>query len=198
MENFDKKNCEGYYDPTPYKAVKNMIKPGEIWLFKKKDNTEAEVLVVAFSDDIATILFMMDECKDGCVEVVGTDVKWVNPRMFNWSWGCYLSRCVRKLSEREFDQVILGIENVLSVKVGKKLDSTEESPAVERAASREVESMKAELDSLRCHLKESELKTVALSDQLSMTQIENTKQKAQNATLKEMYSDLMEKFLQRA
>lgn len=188
MNILDKKNAEGYSDPTPYQAARNMIKPGEVWTMQKKDNAESEVLVVAYNDNIATILYLMDECKDGCVPV--GDFDYVNPRMLNWTWGGYLGKCVRKLDLQEFAEISVAIEKVLSVKIQRE--------AVVTVNPNEVASMKHELDALRCRLKESEGRVVALSDQLSMTQIENTKQKAQNATLKEMYSDLMEKFLQRA
>lgn len=191
---YDKKNAEGYSDPTPYQAIKNIIKPGEVWTFRKKDDAEAEVLVVAFNDNVATILFLMDEYKEGCIEVVSTDVKWVNPRMLNWSWGGYLCKCARKLSVSEFDQVLAEIEKILSVQVVKEADAVA-NPVPDPVRSAEIVSLKHELDAMHSRVKEAEKRVVALSDQLSMTQIENTKQKAQNATLKEMYSDLMEKFL---
>lgn len=179
------KNAEGYHDPTPYQAIKNMVKPGEIWTFQKKDNTEAEVLVVAFGDNIATILYLIDEYKDGCVECA---LKWVNPRMLNWSWGGFLSKRVKKLSDHEFDQILDAVEDALEIQIPTK----EVAPIPVDLAKED------ELKALHYLLEEAEKRAVALSDELSMARIEASKGKIQLATMKEMYSDLMEKFLQRA
>ena len=165
MDNFaEKKNSEGYSDPTPYQAINNMVKPGEIWTFKKKDNTEAEVLVVAFSEKIATILFLMDEYKDGCVECVSDSLMWVNPRMLNWTWNGYLNKRIRKLSVQEFNQIGLELEKVLAVKIGKEADHM----AAKHAEAHEQAEKEAE------------------------------KLRIQLALMKEMYADLMNKFLQGA
>ena len=198
MDNFaEKKNSEGYSDPTPYKAIKNMIKPGEIWTFQKKDNTEPEVLVVAFSDSVATILFLMDEYKEGCVECVSKSLKWVNPRMLNWSWGGYLNKCIRKLDDREFKQITAQLEKVLSVKVCKELDS-KANPVPDPAASREVENMKHELDALYCRCKELDSKAAKYVEAYKQANNEVEKTKVQLEMLKGMYSELMEKYLKRA
>ena len=193
---YDKKNAEGYSDPTPYQAIRNMVKPGEVWTFRKKDDTESEVLVVAFNDNVATILFLMDECKDGCVECVGSDLQYVNPRMLNWSWGGYLSRCVRKLSEQEFDQVIAEIEMVLAVKVTKEADSMA-NPVPDPAVFREIEEMKHELDAVRCHWKEADSMAGKYSEAYKQANNEVEKLKIQLDMLKGMYADLMDKFLQK-
>lgn len=190
----DKRNAEGYHDPTPYQAIKNMIKPGEIWTFQKKDNTEVDVLVVAFSDNVATILFLMDEYKDGCIEIVNSndwhDVMWVNPRMLNWSWGGYLCKCVRKLDIQEFATVSMEIEKVLSVKIQRE--------AVVTVNHNEVDKLKAELDSLVCRYKEAT--DIALKYEVRLKEAESDadKYRIQLDMMKTMYSDLMEKFLQRA
>ena len=160
----DKRNAEGYHDPTPYQAIKNMIKPGEIWTFQRKDNTEAEVLVVAFSDNVATILYLMDDYKDGCIEVVSKGVKYVNPRMLNWSWGGFLGKCVRKLSVQEFNQVGVEIEKILAIRIVKEADSMANEYADRyKEAKADAERYRIQLD-----------------------------------LIKGMYSELMEKFLQRA
>ena len=197
MDNFEKKNAEGYSDPTPYQAVKNMVKPGEIWTFTKKDNTEVEALVVAFSDSIATILFLMDEYKDGCVECVSKSLKWTNPRMLNWAWAGFLSKRVRKLTDKEFDQILAQLEKVLTVKIGKEAESMA-IPAVDPAFFREVESMKAELDSLRCRYKEADCMANKYAEAYKQASNEAEKLKVQLEMMKSMYSDLMDKFLQRA
>ena len=184
----DKRNAEGYYDPTPYQAIKNMVKPGEIWTFQKKDNTEAEVLIVAFGDNIATILYLMDEYKDGCIECVSKSLKWVNPRMLNWAWGGYLSKRVKKVDDQEFDLILDSVEDVLDVVIEKK----EVKPLVP-----ELEAKDAELKVLRCRVQEYEKKVIAQTDELSMARIEASKYKIQLDMMKSMYSDLMEKFLQR-
>lgn len=181
----DKRNAEGYYDPTPYQAIKNMIKPGEIWTLQKKDNTETEVLIVAFGDNIATILYLMDEHKDGCVECA---LKFVNPRMLNWCWGGYLGKRVKKLGDQEFDLILDGVEDVLDVVIEKK----EVTPLVP-----ELEAKDEELKALHCLCKELDSKAAKYIESYKLANNENEKLKIQLEMLKGMYSDLMEKFLQR-
>lgn len=192
MDNFaEKKNAEGYSDPTPYQAIKNMVKPGEIWTFqKKRDNTEAEVLVVAFGDNIATILYLVDECKDGCVECVSKSLKWVNPRMLNWTWGGFLGKCVRKLDIKEFAAISVEIEKVLAVKISREAFVT--------VNPNEVDNLKAELNAMHHRCVELDSKAAKYFESYKLEKNEAEKMKVQLDTIKEMYSDLMEKFLQRA
>ena len=194
---YDKKNAEGYSDPTPYQAIRNMIKPGEVWTFRKKDDAEAEVLVVAFNDNVATILFLMDEYKEGCIEVVSTDVKWVNPRMLNWSWGGYLCKCVRKLSVQEFDQVLAEIEKILSVQVVKEADAMA-NPVPDPVRSAEIVAMKQELDAMCIRVKEADAVAHKYEASFAEAKAEAEKNKIQLDLMKSMYAELMEKFLQRA
>jgi hypothetical protein len=157
---------------------------------QKKDNTETEVLVLAFGDDVATILFLVDEEKDGCVECVSKSLKWVNPRMLNWTWGGYLMKCVKKLDAVEFKQIQAEVERVLSVKVGKELDSkANHVPDLENSPMLEV--LGAKLDELQ-------KLADARSDELSMERINHGKCRKQLQIMKEMYSELMEKYLKRA
>ncbi len=186
----EKRNAEGYYDPTPYQAIRNMIKPGEIWTFQKRDNVETEVFVVAFSDNVATILFLMDECKVGCVECGAS--RYVNPRMMNWAWGGYLSKRVRKLTDEEFDRVLGDIEDALEIQIPIK--KVEPDPA----ASHEVEAMKHEIDALRCRYKEADSMANEYADRYKEEKAKADTYKIQLDMMKSMYSDLMEKFLQRA
>lgn len=197
MENFDKKNGEGYSDPTPYQAIKNMVKPGEIWTFQKKDYTEAEVLVVGFGDNIATILYLMDEYKEGCIECFSKSQKWVNPRMLNWTWAGYLNKCVRKLDDREFKWITAQVEKVLSVKVGNEADAVENTAFTpDRAA--EIVAMKHELDAMRIREKEAETVAENHAKAHRLAEKESEKLRIQLALMKEMYADLMDKFLQGA
>ena len=192
----DKRNAEGYHDPTPYKAIKNMIKPGEIWIFHKKDNTEVEVLVVAFSDDVATILFLMDEYKDGCVEVVSNGVKYVNPRMLNWSWGSYLNKCVRKLNDQEFNTILDAIENVLVVMIGKKeVKPLHPELEAKNAELRELEQRLADMETNKAFVESC---CDMIQAELNKTKAEADKYKVQFEMIKGMYDALTEKILQRA
>lgn len=191
MSNFlDKKNAEGYSDPTPYQAARNMIHPGEIWTMTNRNDKECEVLVVAYNDNIASVLYLMDECKDGCIPVRIGDFDYVNPRMLNWTWGGYLGKCVRKLDLQEFAEISVAIEKVLSVKIQRE--------AVVTVNPNEVDKMKAELDSVRCRWKEADSVAMDYAERLQKAAEEATKYKIQCETMKEMYADLMEKYLQRA
>lgn len=187
MNILDKKNAEGYSDPTPYQAARNMIKPGEVWTMQKKDNAEAEVLVVAYNDNIATILYLMDECKDGCVPV--GDFDYVNPRMLNWTWGGYLGRCITKLNLQVFAEIIVEIEKVLAVKIQRE--------AVVTVNPNEVDHLKADKEALLCRCRELDDCAAKHFEMYKQANEEAKKYKIQLDTIKEMYSDIMEKYLQK-
>lgn len=187
---FDKKNAEGYSDPTAYQAVKNMIKSGEVWTVQRKDDAQCEVLVVAYNDNVATILYLLDEYKAGCIEVVGSDVKWVNPRMLNWTWGGYFGKCVRKLSVQEFNQVGVEMEKILAIRI---VNETVHDPM----DSPEIESMKAELAALHCRCNETDAVALKYEIRLKKAESDADKYRIQLDLMKDMYADLMEKFLQK-
>lgn len=117
----ERKNSEGYADPTAYQAIKNMVKPGEIWRMKTDSGKENEVLAVACTDNVVTILYLVDTDKGGCVPVGS---KWVNPAMLNWTWRQFLPHFVRKLSESEFAEVLGNIQEVLRLKVAAETKET--------------------------------------------------------------------------
>ena len=197
MNILDKKNAEGYSDPTPYQAARNMIHPGEVWTFNKKDDTEAEVLIVAYNNEVATILYLMDECKDGCVDVFGSKPRFVNPRMLNWAWGSYLGKCVRKLDFQEFAEITVEIEMVLSVKIQRE--------AVVTVNPNEVDKLKNELLALESKLADMDADKAfvdvccdQLQAELNKAKSEAQKYKIQFEMLNTMYSDLTEKLLKRA
>lgn len=169
-----------------------MIHPGEIWTLNGKNDKESEVLIVAYNDNIATILYLMDECKDGCVPC-GFDeftlCKYVNPRMLNWTWGGYLGKRVQKLNLQAIAEISVAIEKVLSVKI--------EREAVVTVNPNEVDHLKADKKALLCRCRELDDKAAKSIEMYKQANEEALKYKIQLDTIKEMYSDLMEKYLQK-
>lgn len=183
----ERRNSEGYWDPTPYQAIKNMVKAGEVWSYLKKDGSDCEVVVIASNGAIANILYLVDEHKEGCVECLD---KWVNPRMINWAWTSTLGKCVCKMPESEFKQVLELIEDGLSVKVGKEIE--------------EDIDYGEEPSNLRKSLEEAQFKLLTFAQEITKkgelilaSDNEIKTLRIQLDMMKSMYSDLMEKFLQR-
>ena len=189
MDNFDKKNSEGYSDPTPYQAIKGMIKPGEVWEIRDKNSEKAEVLVIAVNDDVCNIVYLRDEYKSDCFECVGSGLKWFNPRMLNWTWAKFMTKRVRKLDIKEFAAISMEIEKVLAVKISREAFIT--------VNPNEVDALKKELDAMHCRAKEADSMAIQYATECTEALDKCKKLEVQLEMLKGMYSDLMDKFLQK-
>ena len=192
MNNYlDLKNAEGYHDPVPYQASHSMIKPGEIWTKIDKSGRELRYLVIASGDDIVTGISLIDQYRDGCLAVDNNESEWLNPRMIVWAWGSQFQRRIRTLSVQDFDWILAEVENVLSIYIAKDRQA---DIAYGDVPSAETEEMREELRLTRDSLNAALAEYTALK---TSSESEITTLRIQLEAIKGMYSDLLEKFVQR-
>lgn len=181
-----KKNAEGYADPTAYKAITGIQKPGEILAYKGGD-----ALIIKNHGTFCSILRLKDkECGDNCTEIGG---RYTDPRMLSYAVNDNFSTYQGKITPGEFGWVLAEIENALGIEIEPHTAS-----AVSAVSASENVRLKEELDVMQARLKESELRAVDHVERCAVAEDEAMRCKIQLDLLKQMYSDLMEKFLQRA
>lgn len=188
MNNYlDLKNDEGYRDPVPYQASRSLIKPGEIWTKIDKQGRELRFLVIASGNDIVTCLPTTDQYRDNCIAVDNNESEWLNPRMLVWAWGSQFQRRIRTLSAEDFDWILAEVENALSIHIEK---DKSDGVAATDLPSTETEEMREELRLIKNAL-------AAATKECEASKSENTTLRIQIDAIKGMYSDLLEKFVQR-
>ena len=130
------KNSEGYSDPTAAEAIKGMAKPGEIWTYKGK-----EVLIVKNRGGYSSILIMTNKPGKGkdSMEVAGL---YTVPGMVNYVFNNLLGKCVDRLSDADFNEVLNEVEAAFDF--GGKLSKPATIP-VEFAVNADLEAENAAL-----------------------------------------------------
>lgn len=183
-----RKNAEGYSDPTAYEAIKGAAKPGEIWIYKGR-----ECLIIKNHGSYCNIL-QLGTYKKNSIEVAG---QYAQPGMISYAFNDLLSEYVNRITTDEFADVLDEMEYTLGLTFIKEADSMA-NPIPDPAASREVEKMKHELDEMRVRIKEADSMAHEYADRYKEARAASEQYRIQLEMLKDMYSDLMEKFLQRA
>lgn len=182
------KNAEGYADPTAYEGIRGAAKPGEIWMYKGR-----ECLIVKNHGGYCNIL-QLGTYKKNSIEVAGW---YAQPGMISYAFNDLLSEYVKRITTDEFAHVLDEVEDALCLTFIKEADSMA-NPIPDPAASHEVEDMKHELDAMRVRIKEADSMANEYADRYKEEKAKADTYKIQLDMMKSMYSDLMEKFLQRA
>lgn len=178
-----KRNSEGYADPTAYKAITGIQKPGEIWSYKGGD-----ALIVNNHGTFSSILRLTED--DGAV-FVAVGGRFTDPRMLSYAFNDKFGLYQGKITPGEWESVLDGIENALGVDLAPRT-------AINAVNPQEIRNLQAELDALKARLKDAESLASAHLEMCATAENQATKYRSQLEMIKQMYSDLMEKFLQRA
>ena len=178
-----KKNAEGYADPTAYAAITGIQKPGEIWAYKGGD-----ALIIKNHGTFSSILRLVDDKSAGAVDVGG---RFTDPRMLSCAYNDKFSIYQGKITPAEFGLLLACIENALGV----ELKARSAAVATDAAEIRKMEEAVAVLNE---RLSDAEAVGRAHMERCAAAENAATKYRIQLEMMQQMYSDLMEKFLQRA
>lgn len=179
-----KKNNEGYADPTAYKAITGMQKPGEIWSYKGRD-----ALIIKNQGTFCNILLLGEYNPKGTnIEIHG---QFTQPNMISYAFNDYLNNYQGRVTPDEFESVLDAIEEALGIDLAPKAASI----AVDTQENRKL---KEELDAMTARFKETDALLTAHMEMCATAENAATKYRIQLEMMQQMYSDLMEKFLQRA
>ena len=173
------KNGEGYSDPTAFKAITNMAKPGEIWTSKRKDGVDGEVLVIKNLERFSVVLDLQDFPTKDRIEVISRSVKYTDPAMVRWMYNTALSGFVKKLPEKDFYEVVSEINTALNLEL-LSVEGTG-TGAEEEALKKENVKLKQALDRYIAKERDSSEGTDIMKIQLQ--------------TYKTMYDELIQKIL---
>ena len=150
MINELKRNGSGYYDPTAYKAMKNLenggactMKRGEIWEVGFGKETRLMV-IVSVQEKFCNTLVLNDEriCEQD-IAIKATAMKFTNPAMMSYAYKDRFYRFIRMMRDEEIEELIVKVSEKLALPVDKELDVFEETLLAEKNA--EIEELKAEL-----------------------------------------------------
>lgn len=108
MMNDLRKNAEGYNDPTPYNAIKNVetenkVNAGEIWECTAGYNELKMFLVLKVFKRVALVLALNDEmkCEDD-IEVICKGIRFTTPYMISYKFEKGFVSYVKSMKEDEF------------------------------------------------------------------------------------------------
>ena len=202
----DNRNSSGYLDQTAYLGLSGQnARPGEIWASRR--NEDEEFLIIKNHGDFCTTLKLNDESKFNCMKINSRAAKYTNPAMLGYAFNNSLGEYIKKLPDIEFAAVLKAIEKALSLTVVEVFadqdTAAKNDEEVEKFAS-ECVALRMELEDITkaYHASVEKLNNctntvLALENQLSAEQKDAEKFKFNFEMLREMYSELLEKFLAR-
>lgn len=108
------RNGSGYYDPTAFEAMKNIIKKvkvykmkhGEIWEIQQNNGEFKNVIVLASHNDIAQVLHISKYGGDNSIEVNCQGISFTDPRKIQYAFNDNFTNYIRTLKDEEFEAIM--------------------------------------------------------------------------------------------
>ena len=194
-----RRNGSGYYDPTAYKALKNIereeqemeVRKGEIWEVEMGNNLRT-VLVLAEHGSYSTVLIFSDEQRERrTVQLNAQGMKYTEPGMITYKFNDGFNKFIRLTTDEEFADIMNQVAGALEI------EKKEEAyiPFVV-AETKEIQRLQAELEDASAKILELEKDNV----QLAATIYENEKTDSNITILKterDLYKSQFESLLER-
>lgn len=203
-----KRNGSGYYDPTAYKAIKNMereenmeIKRGDIWEVQMANGNIAEFLVISATGkpgSVVTVVKLFDggTLGENDVQIMCRGVKNVPCDTISFSKKENFITYIRTLNDVEQADVDAKLMEVLAL--GKTPVPTETvGDAVVGNLNALVDSLNEQNDELRMKLEGAERKLKNAEKQIPVFPVEVEKELLRAETQRDMYKELYEKMLEK-
>lgn len=161
------RNGSGYDDPTAAQAIRNMVRPGEIW----STTLGKEVLILKDNGVVCTVLILQEEEKAGCIEVVSRSKRWCNPKFLTYTLRQNIGGFIKRMHDDEYGYIRQRVQEAMGFAGGAG------------EGQKEVHALKAENEKLRKQLHESELA--------------RQREKEEVLPYKRMYYDLWDRYTKR-
>lgn len=97
-----KRNASGYYDETPYKAIRKGPQPGEIWTHRSISDY---ALILARDEKVCAMLKLDDKFREGKICVRARAQMYTDPIKLSYCFHDQLGAYVKTLPEKEFSSV---------------------------------------------------------------------------------------------
>ena len=193
-----RRNGSGYYDPTAYKALRNIereanrmeYKRGEIFKYNTTGG-EREILIVSSNERCEgyylNALFLNDNASGNYVQVVCGDLRYVDCDKVSLVTASNMGEYIRTATEAEMLQVDNGIIDSLGLVLSDETDTMEQLIEEKRKSN----AKDAELEDLRKKLKEMPLGPIMVSGN-------TTEQIIRLETERDIYKAWFEKLMEKA
>ena len=118
-----RRNGSGYYDPTAYKALKNIereeeemeVRKGEIWEVEMGNNIRT-VLVLAVHGSYSTVLTFSDEQRERrTVQMNAQGMKYTEPGMVTYKFHDAFDKFIRLTTDEEFGNIMDQVAGALGI-----------------------------------------------------------------------------------
>lgn len=120
------RNGSGYYDPTAYAAMKNVIKSekdkkvnkmkqGEIWEIKQNNGQYKNVIVIAAHDDIAQVLQISEYGGKYSIEINCHGISYTDPRKLQYVFNDSFTNYIRTLKDEELETIMDAVAECLGI-----------------------------------------------------------------------------------
>lgn len=117
------RNGSGYYDPTAYKALKNIeregktmdINIGEIWEMEATSGTRMAI-VIAVHRNYSSVLLLNDEfTKERTIQINAQGLKCIDPGMVTYKFHRSFIKFIRKANDEEFADIMKQVSEALGL-----------------------------------------------------------------------------------
>lgn len=118
-----RRNGSGYYDPTAYKALKNIereeeemeVRKGEIWEVEMGNNMRT-VLVLAVHGSYSTVLTFSDEQRERrTLQMNAQGMKYTEPGMVTYKFHDAFDKFIRLTTDEEFADIMNKVAGALGI-----------------------------------------------------------------------------------
>lgn len=141
------RNASGYYDPTAYKAITNILKDedkkmefyqGDIVEFEK-NGCMAEAVIMKIHESYSTILVLTD--KKGEYSVKCRGIRYTDPGMVQYVFNNRVTGFIRSMSDQEYADILQAVVDSL----GYKAPEPEENKALPAIEPETIHAQEAEI-----------------------------------------------------
>lgn len=184
-----RKNGSGAYDPTAYKAIRNVIREEKRMNFYKGDIIEveagegyAEMLVLQTHEQYATVLKLCEN-KKLPLAVNCRGLKYADPGMIQYVYNSRVITLIRSLSDEEYEQAMDAVINDLGYGLKTETGNTQRDQGMNEPEEKEEQK------------KSQETRSDEMLEELEELEKEVVKAEAKAEAYKQMYEELLTRML---
>ena len=184
-----RKNGSGAYDPTAYKAIKNIMQEENRVNFYKGDIIEveagegyAEMLVLQTHEQYATVLKLCEN-KKLPLAVNCKGLKYADPGMIQYVYNSRVITLIRSLSDEEYEQAMDAVINDLGYGLKTETGNTQRDQGMNEPEEKEEQK------------KSQETRSDEMLEELEELEKEVVKAEAKAEAYKQMYEELLTRML---
>lgn len=122
-----RRNNSGYYDPTAFEAIKNVIKnerktskmkmkKGEIWEVQAGSGQFKNVVILNANNDLAQVIPINGHGNEYCIEINCQGISFADPRKIQHIFSDKFVNYIRTLKDDEYNIIMDAVAEILGIK----------------------------------------------------------------------------------